>query len=401
MAGMLKRAAAAVLFLASAACVSPDAAAPARASAPDYGLDTNWLCRPGRDDACGQDLSAIVLAADGTMTREPFARAADPGIDCFYVYPTVSLDPGGNSDLVAGAEERSVAHWQFARFGAHCRTFAPMYRQTTLASLRARMTGGEGGGTDRALAYDDVLAAWRHYLAHDNNGRGVVLVGHSQGMAILLRLIKNEIDGKPLQRQLVSAILLGGNVVVPDGADVGASLQHIPPCRAASQTGCVVSYVSFRADAPPPQGGYFGGANEPLTTEVAPGAHALCTNPADLGGGPAQLRSYFPTAFEQWAPGFRWTGAGEEIDAPFVTTPGLLSAECVTDGVMRYLAVTVHAAPGDKRAHDIPGDVVVGGRRFNDWGLHRVDVAIALGDLVDLVGRQSAAYLAEGQGGGE
>jgi len=237
----------------------------------DYALEANWLCRPNSDDACAQDQTATVITADGQMTREAFAPDADPRIDCFYVYPTASRDPGGNSDLIPGSEEVFVAQVQFARFAARCRTFAPMYRQVTLTSLHARMNGVAGPQPDPALGSIDVLAAWRHYLAHDNHGRGVVLIGHSQGAAVLTQLIKDEIDGKPVQAQLVSAILLGANVVVPDDADVGGTFQHIPACRAATQTGCVISYVSFRASAPPSPSGYFGRAVDPLSRETIAG----------------------------------------------------------------------------------------------------------------------------------
>lgn len=352
----------------------------------DYGVDANWLCRPGRDDACTQDLTTTVIAADGAMTRENFTPNPNAPIDCFYVYPTVSLDPGGNSDLIPGPEERFVAAAQFARFASQCRTFAPMYRQATLASLRARMNGEVGVVGDRALAYNDVLAAWRHYMARDNHGRGVVLISHSQGTVVLEALIKNEIDGKLAQAQLVSAILLGANVVVPNDGEAGHTFQHVPGCRSPTQTGCVMSFVTFRASAPPPANSIFGIAMDPLSPEIHPNAHALCTNPADLSGASAPFRSYFPSA------GFSWTTSGEGISTPFVSTPGLVSGACATNGTHTYLSIQVHAAPGDLRAHDIPGDVIVEGRLFSDWGLHRVDMNLALGDLIDVVGRQADAY---------
>ncbi|MFV3076802.1 DUF3089 domain-containing protein [Niveispirillum fermenti] len=363
--------------------------------AADYSIDANWLCRPGRDDACAHDLTSTSIAADGTVTREAFVPATDPAVDCFYVYPTVSTDPGGNSDLVAGREETFVAQVQFARFGAQCRTFAPLYRQATLTSLHARMGGRAGPVADRDLAYGDVLAAWRHYMAHDNKGRGVVLIGHSQGAAVLLALIQAEIDGKPVQKQLVSAILPGTNIVVPKGADVGASLKHIPACRAADQTGCVISYAAFRDTAPPSDSSLFGRGVEPTTMRAFPDARGLCTNPASLAGGPAPLDSYFQTDLGPWADaGFAWTRNGQHIDTPFVSMPGMLSAQCVTTADGSYLAVHIHAAPDDVRTHDIPGDVVVNGRRFSDWGLHRIDMHLAIGDLVGIVGRQGAAYVA-------
>jgi hypothetical protein len=73
----------------------------------DYSKPETWLCRPGGQDACAVDLSTTVVAADGRMTREAFTPNPSPSIDCFYVYPTVSLDPGGNSDMTPGAEERN------------------------------------------------------------------------------------------------------------------------------------------------------------------------------------------------------------------------------------------------------------------------------------------------------
>ena len=114
------------------------------------------------------------------------------------------------------APEKRVVNAQFARFAAKCRLFAPMYRQVTLTALRA-MIAGKPIPLDRELGYNDVVAAWNYYLAHDNKGRGFVLVGHSQGSGVLTQLIKNEIDGKPVQAQLISAILMGTSLPVPTG----------------------------------------------------------------------------------------------------------------------------------------------------------------------------------------
>ncbi len=168
---------------------------------PDYRDPANWLCRPGRQDACAADLSTTVVAADGARSVEPFKAASTPKFDCFYVYPTISLDPTPNSDMIPGPEEKRVAQFQVARFAKNCRVFAPVYRQVTLTALRSIM----GGGTpaiDRDMAYRDVKAAWDDYLAHDNKGRGVVLIGHSQGSLILTQLVAREIDGKPAQKQV-------------------------------------------------------------------------------------------------------------------------------------------------------------------------------------------------------
>ena len=258
----------------------------------DYGKAESWLCRPGRQDACAADQTATIVEASGKLKVEKFTANAKAAIDCFYVYPTVSLDVTGNSDMTAGDEERRVVLHQAARFASQCRVYAPLYRQITLTALRARMSGKAMTADlapDMALGYNDVVDAWRHYLAHDNQGRGVVLIGHSQGSGVLTQLIRNEIDGKPVQQQMISALLLGTNLTVPTGKDVGGAFKNIPLCRAANQTGCAIAYVTFRADQPPPANSLFGRV-------AGDGLAAACTNPAALGGGSGALHAYLSNA---------------------------------------------------------------------------------------------------------
>jgi hypothetical protein len=167
-------------------------AAPTASAAPnDYAKADSWLCRPGRQDACTVDLTTTIVAADGKLANEPYKANANAPIDCFYVYPTVSLDATPNSDMTAGPEEKNVILQQFARFGSQCKQFAPLYRQITLTALRS-MIAGKPLEADRTLAYKDVVDAWNYYLEHDNNGRGVVLIGHSQGSGMLVRLIAEQ-----------------------------------------------------------------------------------------------------------------------------------------------------------------------------------------------------------------
>jgi hypothetical protein len=78
-----------------------------------YGDDASWLCRPDvPDDACAQDLDATAVEPDGSLAVVTHEPSEDPGIDCFYVYPTVSGDPGTNSDMVVGPEETNVVYNQ-------------------------------------------------------------------------------------------------------------------------------------------------------------------------------------------------------------------------------------------------------------------------------------------------
>jgi hypothetical protein len=351
-----------------------------------YADHANWLCRPDTDDVCDHDLDATVISPSGRTRIERFKAARNPKIDCFYVYPTISTDQSGNSDLVPGADqELFVVRQQAARLGAECRVFAPVYRQITLTALLANL-GGNPIPFDNALAYGDVLDAWKHYIANDNQGRGVILIGHSQGSGHLRTLLKNEIDPNPdLRARLVSAMLLGTSLQVPEGADVGAELQNIPLCRRRKDTGCAISYASFRATAPPPSNSLFG-------RPAQAGWKAACTNPASLAGGSGFLHPYLPTDGRSLpilappAPVWIDPSRGVTITTPFVTLPKFISAECDDNG-FSYLGLTLHADPADARLDDITGADLT-----PEWGLHLVDANVAMGDLVRLAASQAKAY---------
>jgi hypothetical protein len=358
-----------------------------------YGNDANWLCKPGiARDVCGRDLDATAVFADGTTEVQPHEPADDPAVDCFYVYPTVSSDQGANSDLrAAEGEEIFAVRNQAARLTGACRVFAPVYRQIPLSGI--------GGGGDDApegvdpgeVAYGDVLDAFRHYVANESDGRGFVLVGHSQGANHLRRLVAEEIDDEPLLRdRLVSARLLGWPVVVPEGDVVGGDFQNVPLCGSSEETGCIVSYSSFRSTSPPPDNSLFGRAGGPGGGDVA--GRAACVNPASPEGGAAAVQPYFLVdAGEGGLVGgvthpFADETRTSEITTPWITFPDLVEADCVEEGEFTYLELTVNGDPDDPRTDDIPGDLTP------EWGMHLVDANVDMGDLVDLVATQAEAY---------
>jgi pimeloyl-ACP methyl ester carboxylesterase len=243
------------------------------------------------------------------------------------------------------------------------------------------MRGG-GFSLDVGHADDDVLNAIRHKMADDNGGRGFVLVGHSQGSFILTRLVAEEIDAKPAQNRLVSAILLGAAPTVARGRDIGGSFQSIPLCRSASQTGCLIAYSAYRSTATPPANTLFG---SPPSPELS----VACVNPAALGGGGGDLHAYLSTAGSNIAGAARateWVAGGPAIETPFVSTPGLLTAQCATNANATYLEVTVHGNPADPRADNITGDLTP------QWGLHLVDANVAMGNLIAIVRQQAATW---------
>ena len=133
-----------------------------------------------------------------------------------------------------------------------------MYRQLTLTQLL------KGSNTITAAmsntGYSSALSGWRDYLKTYNKGRPFILIGHSQGSYTLRQLIATQIDPNPkLRKRLVSAILLGGNVLVKTGKTVGGDFKHIPGCRTASSISCVIAFSTF--DAPVPAKSLFGRAS--------------------------------------------------------------------------------------------------------------------------------------------
>ncbi|MGQ0558957.1 MAG: DUF3089 domain-containing protein [Sphingosinicella sp.] len=350
--------------------------------APDYASEASWLCLPGRADACSRPLAVAELRPAGFGPVRQAVPARNPRIDCFYVYPTISRDAGDNSDMNPGLEEQGVAMVQFARFSSLCRPFAPIYRQATLAALLRAVARGESRIDALERAYGDVVLAWRHFLAQYNRGRPFVLIGHSQGTVHLIRLLAEQIEGRPEARRMLSALLIGFNVEVPEGRLFGGSLPQSPLCTRSGQIGCAITYVSFRAASPPPAISFFGRA-------ARPGMTVSCTNPARLGGGSAALDSlwYSGPSFTNTQSQVTWSSAGPP-PAPFLRTRGLVGAECVNAGPLGYLAVSVNADPADARTDRIPGDVMLAGQVQPGWGLHLADVNLAMGDLLRAVERQ-------------
>jgi hypothetical protein len=340
---------------------------------------THWLCNPDRPTPyCTPSLSTTVISPTGdVLGSRTVKRDKAPQIDCFYVYPTVSDQPTQQANFAVDPEEKSIVLYQASRYTQHCRLFAPVYRQLTLQGIG--LTGrSDATPAMRQIAYNDVRDAWRDYLKNDNHGRGVALIGHSQGTFVLRSLVSREVDPKPKVRNLlVSAILLGGNVLVAQGQDAGGDFQHVPACRSNTQVGCVVAWSTF--DAPVPPSAIFGHT-------IQPGKQALCTNPAALSGGSGPVNPIFPSA--PFAPGTTLGAASTLVGIPrpdvsttFLAAPGAYEATCSdADNASVLQIAPLNGAPTPRAVPDA------------NWGLHLADANIALGNLVDLVAKQARAW---------
>jgi hypothetical protein len=341
-----------------------------------YDAAAMWICRPDLPaDACRQNRDATELRADGSEVVVPFVPGAGPTADCFYVYPTVDLamTPGNHTDFSDTDRMREWTFGQVARFGQACRLFVPLYRQ---------MTFGTYFGSDEEharrfdLAYGDVLASFRWYLAHADAGRPLVLVGHSQGAQMIERLLQSLFDGesdaeRALRARLLVAMPIGGDVQVAEGSLTGGTFERIPLCTSQDDLGCVVAFGTFLPK----------GSKNPWPGAPPKGKREACVNPVAPGDDGPHLLSgaVYPThsRYRDGMPKPRST------DTPFLVVPDFYTAQCVDgrDG-FRYLAVDEARMPGDAR----PSPVSFG---WHAWktrlGLHVLDFQLAQEDLIRVV----------------
>jgi hypothetical protein len=230
-----------------------------------------------------------------------------------------------------------------------------------------------------------VLRAWKTYLHKYNDGRGIVLIGHSQGTFVLRQLIAEQVDKRPgVRKRLVGAYLYGGNVEVKEGKLVGGDFKHIPGCASPKQTGCVVGFSTF--NAPVPADSNFGRVGGRLSTGDPTTRDILCVNPAAVGGGPGTLDSIFPAA--PFAPGTTIGIATEAVGVPrpevnttWIEAKGDYTGTCDSGDDADVLQIS--SLGGAPVLNPVPDAT---------WGLHLVDANIALGNAVKLLKRQVTVY---------
>ena len=335
-------------------------------------------------DPCLSDLTTTVEATGKPDSVAHYRPSPDPPVDCFYLYPNITGQETPNAALEVTRPEVAIAELEAAPFSRVCRVFAPVYRSST-----GHSSNTVSPQAAFQIAYASAETAWQAYLADENHGRGVVLIGHSEGASILQELLAKVIDPEvSQQRLLVSAILPGTDIPVPHGVSWGPFL-HTPVCSSPSQIGCVVTYNAY--SVPPSTASTFG---RTPTTKVGPVtfAGAYCTNPAALGGGSGLLTSLYRTSLPVSVPGSLTDGIfghdppRAEAGTSWVQLDDEYSARCAVVNGADVLMVT--SRPGAPHLAATPGSTLA------TFGLHVDDPNLALGNLVDLVGSQAAAYTA-------
>ena len=200
---------------------------------PDYSNLYYWASHPAKHDAAD---SVPAFLKD---------EKRDTAADVFFIHPTTFtknlMTAAWNADvndeeLNDYTDNRTILN-QGSIFNGSCRVFAPRYRQAHLKSFFMKNNSQHDEALQ--LAYEDVKAAFEYYLANCNHGRPIVIAGHSQGAFHAIHLLKDFFDGKPLQKQLVCAYVVGWAIKKDE-------FQSLPFGTNATQTGCVVGWRSFR-----------------------------------------------------------------------------------------------------------------------------------------------------------
>lgn len=200
------------------------------AAAPDYSLAENWAALPFRNDV-----------ADVIPKHETWISDSLKQVDVFYVYPTIYLKgPLWNASLEMKKINRKIDKYpvrlQASVFNASCRVYAPRYRQ---AVVKVFYEPSEDGDKALNLAYQDVKRAFEYFLEHQNKGRPFIIASHSQGTHHARRLLREMIDTTALQKQMVAAYTIGFTIV-------DTLYQNLNICESADETGCYVTWMSYR-----------------------------------------------------------------------------------------------------------------------------------------------------------
>ncbi|WP_261767239.1 DUF3089 domain-containing protein [Rhodococcoides corynebacterioides] len=228
-------------------------------------------------------------------------------------------------------------------------------------------------------------------MATENNGRGVLLIGHSQGTFMLRKLMRETFDrDATLRRQLVGAFLMGGNVETARGSTTGGDFQNIPLCTERGQFGCIVAY-STNTLVPPLS--TFGNADVDLWPQhwglpSGPGFQLACTDPAKLSEDDRPVGVTVPSApfaFGIISILLNYTTAPEALPASestWTTSRGRVVGSCIdAGGYNQYHLQFVVPQP----INEVPL-----------LDSHLIDMKAGLDRLVSIADQQTAAWQSAG-----
>ena len=207
---------------------------------PNYSLLDYWNAHPEKKDFADTIPKEAII---------PENQSEAPA-DVFFLHPTTYYGKKQwNADindqkLNWKTDKRAIKH-QASAFNAGGRVFAPRYRQMVYNGFYSK-TEEEIHLRTKALsfAYADIRKAFQYYLDHYNDGRPIIIAGHSQGCIHANSLIKEFFDDTALQDQLVAAYLIG----FPFKA---SEFKTLKACNSPTETGCLIGWGAYKYNTYP------------------------------------------------------------------------------------------------------------------------------------------------------
>ena len=202
---------------------------------PDYSQLNYWASHPEKVDP-----------AD-SVPKPLMGNGLEKVADVFFLHPTTLTDDDKIKEINARIDDTELNKktdllpilYQASVFNERSRIFAPRYRQAHIGMYFEKDSAKKYAAFN--LAYEDIKNAFIYYLEHYNQGRPIIIASHSQGTTHSIRLLKEFFDGKPLAKQLVCGYLIGMGVKK-------SQYENIPVCNDSLQTGCFVSWRTYRKD---------------------------------------------------------------------------------------------------------------------------------------------------------
>lgn len=198
----------------------------------DYSKESSWAALPKKNS----------FAAKTPPGLEPGQPELIEAVDIFYLHPTSYFWRWHWNAPITGWLTRRITNVTISGsatpFNAAGKIYAPRYRQLTLSGFD--IPESRLGGLD--VAYEDVRNAFLYFLAEYNEGKPFILVGHSQGSRLILRLLTEFFGEGDLPKKLIAAYPVGTWVNTDPETRTAYGL---PICEKEEQTGCVISWRAF------------------------------------------------------------------------------------------------------------------------------------------------------------
>jgi hypothetical protein len=198
----------------------------------DYNNLTNWAAHP-----LVKDLSDSLSDVYKSDVNEDL-------VDIFFLHPTTFTDKKDehisnadiNDEKINRQTDNSSILYQSSVFNQVGRIYAPRYRQ---AHIHRYYMKGEDQMYAFQFAYEDVREAFKYYMKYYNNGRPIIIAGHSQGTTHAIRLLKELIDNHIDQGRVVNFFLIGMPVKKNE-------FKVISPCAEKEDLHCYYSWRTYR-----------------------------------------------------------------------------------------------------------------------------------------------------------